>query len=181
MSIANKAIIALNVFFILVLAVAFAGNPYYPIRVISGEQSVGTWMSGVLLIISATVATSVALQPGNRFWYTIAMFFSLLALDERFMFHEQLKQVIIFSAQDTPRWIYELPAIAGACVGAVVACALWHRLNPSGQKLLLIAVALGTISVTMDVLATTGILWEDSCKLLAELAITCALIKQMES
>lgn len=177
-----KAAGALCIFFVLVFAVAFIANPYYPLQVLAGESSVGTWVSGVLLIVSATVSLTIGIRTGHRHWFLIAAFFSTLALDERFMFHERLKEKIIFSLDHSAkhaRWLYELPAITGACIGAVIAYILWKKLQNTARRLLLAATILGTASVTIDVLAA-GVVWEESCKLLAELIIACALLRQAD-
>jgi hypothetical protein len=42
-------------------------------------------------------------------------------------------------------------------------------------------VALGLVSVAIDVLATGPVLFEDSSKLLAELLVTCALVLNVRS
>jgi hypothetical protein len=175
-----KAAAALCVFFVLVFAVAFAFNPYYPLLVITGESSVGTWMSGVLLIVATTVSLITGMRKGWFPWFLLAAFLSVLALDERFMFHERIKERIIFSFSPAPApWLYELPVIAGACMGAVIAFLLWHHLRGASRMLLVGAVILGSASVAIDVLAT-GVLWEECSKLVAELLIACALLSEVD-
>ena len=107
--------------------------------------------------------------------------FLLLALDERFMFHEQLKEQIIFSsyADKLPRWLYEIPVIAGACIGGFMALLLWRNLSLKSRVLLLFAVVMGTASVVIDVLAG-GVFWEECLKLVAELLVVCALVMKVE-
>jgi hypothetical protein len=176
-----KATAFLLAFFILVFAIAFTFNRHYPALVIAGESSVGTWMSGVLLIISATISLILGMRHGWRPWFVLAAFFFVLALDERFMFHERLKEWIIFSSHtnQTSRWVYELPAIAGALVGVYIAIVLWKYLEGVSRVLLIFAAILGTASVTIDVFAA-GVLWEECFKLLGELSITCALLKKID-
>jgi len=177
-----KAAGALVVFFVLVFSVAIALNPHYPMLVIAGESSVGTWLSGVLLIISATVSLITGMRKGWLPWFLVAAFFSVLALDERFMFHERLKEKIIFSYHHgtvVSRWVYELPVIAGACAGAAIAFLLWRYLHGASRVLLLCAAFLGSASVAIDVLGA-GVLWEECFKLLAELLIACVLLREVD-
>jgi hypothetical protein len=177
------AIIIICLLFGGVLIVAFLRNYYYPLLAISGEASAGTWLSGVLLIISATLSLVTGMDRQPWTWFSIAAFFLILALDERFMFHEQLKEQIIFRTydKDLPQAWYELPVIAGACMGAGVAFLLWQQLSRDGRILLAGAATLGLASVTIDVLATGPILLEDGSKLLAELLVTCALVLNLRS
>lgn len=164
-----KAVALLIAFFVLVFTVSLAFHRHYPMLIIAGEDSVGTWMSGALLMLCATTCLIMGMRQGWYPWVLVTIFFIVLALDERFMFHERLKERIIFSfhSANLPHWCYELPVIVGACVGALIARLLWHYVATS-RMLLLCATVLGTASVAIDVLAA-GILWEECCKLLAEL------------
>ena len=166
-----------------VLIVALLRNYYYPLLAISGEASVGTWLSGVLLIMSATLSLVTGMDRQPWTWFPVAAFFLILALDERFMFHEQLKEQIIFRTYDknVPRALHALPVIAGACMGAGVAFMLWQQLSRGGRMLLAGVVTLGLVSVAIDVLATGPVLLEDGCKLLAELLVVCVLVLNVRS
>lgn len=176
-----KGIVLLLGFFILPFAVSFAFNQYFPQLILAGESSVATWMSGALLMISGSLSLVIGMRKGNSLWYLTTAFFFLLAADERFMFHEQLKERIIFSLQPSTVsvFIYELPVIAGTCLGAVMARLLWLQLRGTNRVLLVCAVALGTSSVVIDIF-TAGVLWEECFKLLAELLVACALLKKTE-
>lgn len=173
----RKGLGLLLAFFVLVLAGAFGYHSHFPQLVITGEASVGTWMSGALLIISATLCLITGMRHRIFPWLAIAAFFFVLALDERFMFHERLKTFIIFSYAPQPRWLCELPVIAGAMGGAAIALVLRKQLDPAERLLLAAAVMLGTASVIFDILAA-GALWEDCFKLMAELLVACALLKK---
>lgn len=172
-----KVLTLLVSFFILVFTGAFAFNRQFPQLVITGEASVGTWMSGALLIMSATLCLILVMRAKAFPWLLLATFFFILALDERFMFHEQLKTQLIFSYGLGSRWMYELPVILGAIVGIFAAGLLWLQLDGTGRALLASAVVLGSISVLLDILAS-GVLWEECCKLIAELLVTCALLRK---
>ena len=180
---ASKAVGLLCVFFVLVFLVALAFDANYPVLIIAGESSIGTWMSGVLLVVSATASMIIGMRRGWLPWFFIAAFFFMLALDERFMFHERMKEHIIFNITHNvsrSRLINELPVIVAACAGVFVAFILWRHLRHRRNRILLFCAAvLGTASVTVDVLAA-GVLWEECCKLLAELSIACALLGEVE-
>jgi hypothetical protein len=170
----------LCVFFAIVFIISFLNNPYYPANVIAGEASVGTWASGVLLVMSATVSLILGMRRGWFPWSVVAIFFLVLALDERFMLHESVKGRIIFHYQLDParqHLIAELPVIAGALVGGLISFILWRHLRRTGRMLLVGAIVLGIASMTIDVLAL-GVLWEDSFKVFAELLVTGALLSE---
>jgi hypothetical protein len=162
-------------FFGIVLSVAWYKNYYFPVYAISGEASAGTWLSGVLLTMCAATSLSLGVSHAEWRWYMITVFFLILAADEHFMFHEQVKESIIFNDHTRSRWVYELPVLAGTVLGLLVSLMLWQMLRGSSRYLLLAAVVFGTLSAGMDILAA-GVLWEDAFKLLGELAVTCALL-----
>jgi hypothetical protein len=168
-------------FLAIVFVSAFINNPHYPARVIAGESSVGTWASGMLLVMAATISLVFAMRRGWLPWSVITLFFLVLALDERFMFHENLKTDIIFYyGLDPSRQsvVAELPVIAGALAGLLFAIVLWRQLNSRGRMLLVGAAVLGVASVAIDVFAL-GVLLEDSFKVFAELLVVCALLTEV--
>lgn len=173
----SQAVIAICFFFAGILAVGFYSSAYFPARVVIGEASIGTWISGALLIMCSTLCMVMAMQKSVWPWCVLALFFAVLALDERFMFHERLKEQIIFSAATATRWIYELPVMVGALGGAAMAYLLWKNLHKTGRLLLIIAAAMGTLSVLIDIMAS-GVIWEESLKLIAELVVTCILVQK---
>ena len=175
------AVAALIATFVLVLLSAYLARPHYPMLVIGGELSVGTWMSGVLLIMSATLCLVIGMRHGFYPWLLFFIFFVLLAVDERFMFHETIKQHIIFSygqGKVPARWIYELPAIIGAVFGVFMAVLFWRRLRAASRPFVILVAIMGAASVAIDVLAA-GLFWEESFKLFAELTMTCILLKEL--
>lgn len=171
----------LCVFLAVVFTIAFVNNRYYPANVIAGESSVGTWVSGMLLVMSATISLIFGMRRGWFPWSVLSIFFLVLALDERFMLHEGMKNRIIFHFSLNParqHLVAELPVVAGALVGAAMAFILWRQLRRTGRMLLVGAIVLGVASVTIDVLAL-GVLWEDSFKVFAELLVVCALLTEV--
>lgn len=172
------AIGLLSLFFILAFLIALLFNHHHPILVLTGERSVGTWMSGALLMMAATTAMIVGIQQSFHPWFLLSAFFLLLSVDERFMIHEGMKDWIIFSLNNCSwksQWIYELPVMAGGVAGACISILLWRYFQGSGRILLAFATLFGTISVVVDVISL-GVFWEEIFKLFAELLIVCALI-----
>ncbi|MBK8801917.1 MAG: hypothetical protein IPN71_07650 [Fibrobacteres bacterium] len=143
---------------------------------LSGEDSVGTWLSGALLVASTTLALQLWKRRGAWPWSLTTAFFGLLALDERFMFHETLKERIQVGLAEShsPDFVSETPVLFGALAGVFVCTTLWRRLQPKGRRLLLAGAVLGAVSVALDVLHA-GALPEDACKLLAELCVLQSL------
>lgn len=172
---ARTAIILLCSFFIAVFAIALSLNPYFPMLVFAGEDSVGTWMSGAILVFIAALCLFISMTRHWYPWILLSIFFLVLALDERFMFHERIKEWIIFSSGTTSRWLYELPVILGAGIGMFAAFILWRHVPVKSRGLLVAAVVFGLASVVIDVLAA-GILWEECFKLSAELLVACTLL-----
>jgi hypothetical protein len=109
----------------------------------------------MLLVISATVCLLTGIRRGGYTWFCMTVFFLVLALDEHFMFHEQLKERLMFMyyLDKNARFLYELPAIIGACTGAFMAYLLWKHLRGGSRLLLLSAVALGTAFVVLSLFA----------------------------
>jgi hypothetical protein len=147
---ANVAVLIILLLFILFFAVVLTSRWNFPALAISGEESPGTWMSGALLLISAGLSLSLSFRKAFP-WIFIFLFFATLAVDERFMLHEQLKEYIIFSLHADSRFVYELPVIAGACVGFAVAFMLFKELDAAGKIFLAGAALLGMVSVIVDV------------------------------
>ena len=164
----------LCVFVGVVLITAFLANRHFPAYVIAGESSAGTWLSGVLLVFSGATSLILGARSNDWRWLLIAVFFLILAADERFMFHEQLKEHLIFEDHTRSRWIYELPVLAGAGGGLAVTFMLWKLVSGHSRYVLLAGAGFGLLSVGMDVLEA-GVLLEDIWKLFGELSLACAL------
>jgi uncharacterized membrane protein len=109
------------------------------------------------------------------------LFFLLLGLDERFMFHENLKQSILF-ASHPPRpatsLVGEIPVIAAGLLGTVVAALLWKNVQPRNRTFLAMAVFFGSVSVVLDVLHFQMVL-EDLSKIIGELCIANCLLGEV--
>jgi len=174
----------LCLFFFLVFAIAFLFSNRSPTMIIGGENSVGSWISGVLLVISATATAIIASKFGWWPWLIFTVFFVLLAVDENFMIHEAIKRQIIFTSFERTNspgyWRGELPVIFAACNGLVVAWIMWKSIDRNVRWLIVAGVIFGTTSVTIDVISA-GVLWEDSFKLISELFIASALVWHVQN
>lgn len=177
----SVAILIVGGFLAIVFIVAFLNQSPYVARVIAGESSVSTWVSGMLLVMSATISLIFAIRRSWFPWSLLTLFFLVLALDERFMFHEDLKNRIIFHYSLDPSKqsiVAELPVILGAIAGLFVVFVLWQRLSRKGKSLIAGAAVVGTVSVVVDVFAL-GVLLEDSFKVFAELLLVSALLTEV--
>lgn len=172
--------VILCIFFLLLFGIALAFGSS-PVAVIAGEKSVGSWMSGVLLIISSTTTVFIALKRGWYPWAVFAMFFMLLAIDENFMIHEAMKRMLVFTRYEATNqpvyWVGEIPVIIAAVAGAGVAWVMSRHVNRDLRWLIATGVLFGSASVIIDVFSI-GVLWEDCLKLIAELSVTCALVTE---
>jgi hypothetical protein len=170
-------------FSFLVLFAAFLADRRYPVTVIAGETSPGTWLSGALLVTAAVLSLIAGMRRGWLPWSAYSLFFSVLSLDERFMFHEAIKRRILFAFPGLPpglHWICEAPVLLGAAAGAGIAFHLWRRAERRTRVFLGAAVLLGAVSAAMDVLRL-GVFFEDACKILGELSLVCGLLGEIDA
>lgn len=175
----REAILLIILLFLVVPGISIYVHFPYLAKAVSGELSAGTWMSGTLLVISASISLCHGLRCGWYPWLIISAFFFILAIDERFMLHEQIKERLIFKwhMESFGIVVYEIPVIAGAFVGIAISFLLWRHLQQSLRVWLVTAIVLGTGSVIFDIFRV-GVLVEDLFKLFAELIITCTLLAQ---
>lgn len=175
----RRSLKASAIFLVLVtifLVVAFSLNTTHPVLVVAGEDSPFTWLSGVMLIVAATLSGTIAIRERWMFWMMFTVFFFLLAIDERFMIHEALKDRIIFSrGNEIPLWLLELPVIIGALTGLTASVTLFRIMDKTGRILLSVGVFFGLISVTFDIFSQ-GVVPEEISKLVAEIAVCLALL-----
>ncbi len=179
---ARSGAILVCVLFVLVFGTASVLQTT-PVRVFAGENSVGSWMSGVLLVISATTTAVLALRRGAYPWFLFTVFFMLLAIDENFMIHEAMKRSLVFVSYERTRdaayWLGELPVMIGGAIGVIAAWMMAKHLAGNIRWLVGVGVLFGSASIVIDILSW-GVLWEDILKLLGELAVTCALVTELE-
>ncbi len=172
------AVLVLVSFFILVLGIALLLNPYYPVLVFAGESSAGTWMSGAMLVMAATLSLTRAIQKGWWPWIPVSIFFLMLVIDEHFMFHETIRERLLFAYTDLP-WLSQLPILAAGLTGLFVTLILWREFLPFNRIILAAVVIFGGLSLIYDILEA-GVMIEEILKLAAELCLVISLTGEME-
>jgi hypothetical protein len=165
-------------FLIAVFGIAWRINTNYPRLIFAGESSVATWVSGMLLVMCGTFSLVLANRSKSLTWLSAATFFFVLAVDERFMMHEYIKQRLIFGYPSSSNLVHELPVIGGALVGSGMSFLLWRDLSRGARLLLLGGVILGSVSVVIDIM-DAGVITEEIAKILAEVMITIALLSKI--
>lgn len=144
---------------------------------LSGEHSMGTWLSDALLLASATICLLRWRREGSFLWSGGSLFFFGLALDERFQFHEALKTRAAFFLWDhqLPMLWSEGPVLAASLAGAGVAWRMWLAFPRGARRSLVLGATCGLASVGLDVFHG-GAHPEDAFKLLGELLVLDGLI-----
>jgi uncharacterized membrane protein len=169
------AVYLITTFFITTIAIAFYHYRQFPALAVAVEESPATWLSGMLLSCGAGIALVITMHRGWNPWALLVMFLFLLAADEYFMLHERSKQWIAFNFNSQILLIREMPVFIGAAFGCWISWTLWRSMTGAARWLLIAAFFFGVISVTLDVIYASA-LWEEMMKLIAELAIVCALL-----
>jgi len=95
------------------------------------------------------------------------------------MFHEQLKEKIIFGLGTTKGILVESPVLMSALGGVIVTYLLWTHFSDKSRLFLFLAALFGTASVALDVMSLS-LLGEEFFKLVGELCITCALLFKVD-
>ena len=168
--------IAVFLFVCVVLGTALYTTYPFVVYALVTESSAGTWVSSMLLVAGATTALLIASQMQKRtLWVILAGMLFLLAADERFMIHEYLKKVILFTLFEG-NWkrmgkADEIPVVLAAVSGGILSFRLFRiRQTVTARLLLGCAVILGITSVVIDVLCLSPVT-EEICKLVAELML----------
>jgi hypothetical protein len=154
-------------------------------RAIALEDAPIAWLQTSLIAASAVVCLCRAIIHGDRRagWYVVAAALFALALDERFMGHEQLKEWIWLNVFDGDRarmghW-GDAPVVLYGVGGAAVV--LWMmRRGARGYPALLLwaAIAVAGCAIALDVVATSiwSQIWEELLELLAETLFFVSLL-----
>lgn len=148
---------------------------------LSGEQSIGTWLSELLLAISIGIIICISVQRQRWIWGILALFFLVVAVDERFMIHEQMKQWIILSSHSRlgiSSLKKEIAVILGAIIGGGVILCMVVQMSRKNSLFILIAAFWGIVSVVLDII-NIWVFYEDASKLLAELFLVLGLLGEI--
>ncbi len=123
---------------------------------INYEKGALTWFSSIQLWTIAIVSLHLALRHQARIWYAMAFGFFLFSFDERFQFHERLRDLFL-----KPHGIgTHLPGIhpgdflllVVAGVGLGLSKFLWKELEKKGRVFFAIGVSVALVSVLLDAL-----------------------------
>ena len=149
------------------------------------EQAPIAWLQSTVLAASAVacLAHAATRSRGTLGWSLAAVGLFTLALDERFMGHERLKEWIwleIFDGDADRLWIWgDAPMLVNGAIAA--AAAVWIARETRSVIAVIwlgIAATFGAIAVAMD-LATTSIVvqvWEELIELTAESCFLVAVL-----
>lgn len=150
------------------------------------EDSPTAWLSSVLLAGAALVSllNGELAAPARWTWRFAAFALALMALDERFMGHERLKEWLLFSVFDgeLPRmgWLGDLPVAIYGLGGLAVLWRLHARqaLGP-GRVWLIAAVFLGLAALVFDIagLGAWFQVLEEALEVSAEAVFLGALVR----
>ncbi len=166
-----------------VVITSFVVNRHYPLSVLSGEKSVGTWVSVFLLSASTAFAFVIMMKKGFFPWMPVILFLFTLAIDERFMFHESLKEMIIFSQRPhlSPHSLWgELPVILAGIVGGGIVLLIWKNIQRGNRLFILLAMCFGGLSVLLDV-TNRLLIVEDLAKICGELFLAICFLREVGS
>jgi hypothetical protein len=149
------------------------------------EEAPIAWLQSTVLAASAVACLAHALtrSRGTLAWSLSALGLFALALDERFMGHERLKEWIwleIFDGDVNRLWIWgDLPIVVNGAIALTAALWIARATRSIAAAIwLCVAAAFGAIAVAMD-LATTSIVvqvWEELIELTAESCFLAAVL-----
>jgi hypothetical protein len=177
----------LTIVFTITIAVVFAEWPFIE-RAIALEDAPIAWLQSTLIVASAVTCLCRGIMSGRPAWNAIAAALLVLALDERFMGHERLKEWIWLEFFDADwsragRWP-DVPMLFVAAVGAAVVTWITREI-PAGYPagLMWAALAAGAAALAMDVVWQTleMQLWEELLELLAETLFFTSLLVPLNS
>jgi hypothetical protein len=151
----------------------------------AAEHAPIAWVQSTVLAASAVACLAHALtrSRGTRGWSLSAMGLFALALDERFMGHERLKEWIwleIFDGDVRRLWIWgDLPVLVNGLIALGAAIWIVRQTRSRAAALwIALAVLLGAVALAMD-LATTSLTvqtWEELVELAAESCFLAATL-----
>lgn len=144
----------------------------------AGEQSVATFLSAASLL-TLTVLCWVKSFHDEKRWLVFSLFFFIALVDEVFMLHEHIKDLLIFKFPEHPHLFHESATLVSGIVGAVVCVMLVRQMQSGNKKLIYLSALAGAGSLFCDVLSL-GIIPEEILKLVAELVAVYVLSGEFE-
>jgi hypothetical protein len=154
---ASWAVLAISL--AVVAGIGWAWFPDWLFAFATENAPLAWWQAGLLLAASGASALrgQGALtrdEPGAAFWFILAAGLLLAALDERFMFHEQVQDFMFYTLADAApaarRWVQATSAIY-ALAGLVLLAYLWKRVGSAPRRWFCAAVLCGLMAITLDI------------------------------
>ncbi|MDR2129424.1 MAG: hypothetical protein LBP52_10225 [Burkholderiaceae bacterium] len=171
------------------------GVAWYPdlLFAFATEDAPLAWQQGMLLAASASVCglhAQNAACDGQKgacwFWGGLALCLLLAALDERFMFHEQMQDYLFYTvagANPAARpWIHALLALY-ACAGLALLFFLQKLASRAAWRWFWPAIACGLVAIALDIRYDTikMQLYEELLETLSSTLFLCGLFRQGDS
>jgi hypothetical protein len=154
------------------------------------EDAPLAWQQGMLLVACASVcgllAQNAARADAGRarwFWGGLALCLLFAALDERFMFHEQVQDFLFYTVADAAPaarpWIHALLAVYG-CAGLVLLFFLKRIASRAAWRWFWPAIACGLAAIALDIrYDDIGMqLYEELLETLSSTLFLCGLFRE---
>ncbi len=159
--------------------------PWYE-RAISGEKSPGTWLSSSLLICMGVQSLIIVLIfKSSKLWWLMASGFFLLAADESFLIHENVKETILFEFFNGN--FDQMGARGELLIFIYIICGIFliyfaiKNIPTLITKILFTsAITIGICSFIFDIFYLNMFL-EDLFKILAEIILTITLFMEISN
>jgi hypothetical protein len=154
------------------------------------ENAPLAWQQGMLLVACASVSGLLAQNAARAdtgrerwFWGGLALCLLFAALDERFMFHEQMQDFLFYTVADAAPaarpWIHALSAVY-ACAGLVLLFFLRKMASRAAWRWFWPAVACGLAAIALDIrYDDIGMqLYEELLETLSSTLFLCGLFRE---
>lgn len=180
-----SAILYLVLFEISYIIVSLLLHFPWPERAFIGESSPITWLSSTLLVISATFAMVIHLYGKETYiWWIIATGNLVMAMDETFMWHERIKESILFNIFDgdidAMGFSGELVILLYGLSGVIVFYFLFRKVHIKFLRgILLGVVSSGLCAITLDVSGANPVM-EECLEILTETGFVVFLLLYLD-
>ena len=149
--------------------------PWWEYAFLSDDSPV-SWLSSALLLANAAVALGLAVSKSltPRLAYPLSAALAMLAIDEQFLFHEQIKDAVGTGP---------LGDVATWCVGAggilVVLAVIRTTKAAAARGLVAAAVGIGVFALWVDLGTPPALIgsFEEAFEVLAEGVFLCGLLE----
>ncbi|MDR3157741.1 MAG: hypothetical protein LBU11_01760 [Zoogloeaceae bacterium] len=156
----------------------------------AAEDAPLAWQQGMLLVACASMSGLLAQNAARAdtgrarwFWGALALCLFFAALDERFMFHEQMQDFLFYTVADAApaarSWIHALLAVY-ACAGLVLLFFLKRMASRAAWRWFWPAIACGLAAIALDIrYDDIGMqLYEELLETLSSTLFLCGLFRE---